>query len=81
MLPCRHYVVRSVRSSGTVTYNCPTPGWALQKLRDFADRGDSDITALDPNGRPLSEADLISIVAENDAAPAGKKLPNPVSIG
>ena len=29
------FVVRAKRSHGTVTYNCPTPEWALKKLRDF----------------------------------------------
>ena len=76
----RFYVVRSVRPNGSVTYNCPTAEWALRKLRNFVDSGDTDITVLDPDGRPLSEADLISVVTGNDAEPAEKKLSDPISI-
>jgi len=69
------YVVRSVRSHGSVIYNCPTADWALKKLRDFTARGDRDITVLDPDGRQVSEADLIGLVEGSGAAPAEEALP------
>jgi hypothetical protein len=69
------YVVRSVRSHGSVTYNCPTAEWALKKLRDFIARGDRDITVLDPDGRQVSEADLIDLVGGSGAAPTEDEIP------
>lgn len=54
----RFYVVRASRAKGTVTYNCPTPEWALRKLRDFIAAHYKDISVTDPDGRPLSEAAL-----------------------
>ena len=75
MEPRRVYIVRSVRSHGNVTYNCPTAEWALKKLRDFIARGDSVVTVLDPDGRQVSEADLVSHVDGSGAAPAEEALP------
>jgi hypothetical protein len=75
MEPRRVYLVRSIRSHGTVTYNCPTAEWALKKLRDFTTRGDRDITVLDPDGNPVTEAHLIGCVEGSGAAPAEEALP------
>lgn len=72
--PCI-YVVRSVRSHGNVTYNCPTAEWALKKLRDFSARGDMDITVLDPDGNSVSEADLVNCVSSSHAPPVEEALP------
>ncbi|MFB0488359.1 hypothetical protein ABIE45_000945 [Methylobacterium sp. OAE515] len=71
----RIYVVRSMRPHGNVTYNCPTAEWALKKLRDFTARGDANITALDPDGRPMSEADLIGCIEGSGAASTEDALP------
>jgi hypothetical protein len=75
MDPRRFYVVRGARLNNRVTYNCPTAEWALLKLRDFSARGYCDISVLDPDGRPVSEADLIGAVAGSGAAPAEEALP------
>jgi hypothetical protein len=69
------YTVRGVRANGSVTYQCPTADWALRKLRDFTAKEYSDITVLDPIGRQVSEADLISTVEGSGAAPAEEALP------
>lgn len=71
----RIYVVRSVRPHGNVTYNCPTVEWALRKLRDFTARGDEDISVLDPDGNPVSEADLLGRAEGSDAALAKDAVP------
>jgi hypothetical protein len=70
----RIYVVRSRRShGGSVTYKCPTAEWALQKLRDAAAKGYSDVTVLDPDGRQISETNLIGCVEDAGTA-LGKEL-------
>ena len=69
------YAVRGMRGNGSVTYRCPTADWALKKLRDFIAKGYSDITVLDPNGRQISEADLINTIEGSGAAPAEEALP------
>lgn len=69
------YAVRGVRANGSVTYQCPTAEWALKKLRDFTAKGYSDITVLDPNGRQVSEADLIGTAEGSGAAPTDEMLP------
>ena len=72
----RIYVVRSSRShGGNVTYKCPTAEWALQKLRDAAAKGYSDITVLDPDGRKILEADLIGCIQDASTVPSKELLP------
>jgi hypothetical protein len=74
MEPDRFYVVRGARSNGTVTYNCQTSEWALKKLRDFTAKGYSNIIVMDPDGRQVSEADLIGLLDGSGAAPAEETL-------
>ena len=71
----RLYVVRGVAQHGTVIYNCPTVSWALQKLRDFKAAERRDITVTDPDGTPLTEADLIGTVEGSGAAPSDETMP------
>ncbi|MGU3464919.1 hypothetical protein ACLBXO_08680 [Methylobacterium sp. C33D] len=71
----RFYVVRGARSNGITTYKCPTVDWALRKLRDFTSQGYRDITVLDPDGRALSEADLIVATDGPGGAPSEEALP------
>lgn len=75
MEPRRFYVVRGSRSKGTVTYNCPTPEWALRKLRDFKAAKYEDITITAPDGSTLTETDLIGIVDGTGAAPSETAIP------
>lgn len=56
-----------------MTYRCPTAEWALQKLRDAAAKGYSDVTVLDPDGQQISEADLIGGIEDTGTA-LGKEL-------
>ncbi|GAN51990.1 hypothetical protein [Methylobacterium radiotolerans] len=69
------YEVRGMRADGSVTCQCPTADWALKKLRDFLAKGYSDITVRDPDGRQVSEADVINTVEGSGAAPAEDALP------
>jgi hypothetical protein len=70
----RRYVVRGVARHGTITYNCPTADWALRKLRDFKAADYQDIIAVDPDGVPLTEADLSSVVKGSGAAPSEEAM-------
>ncbi|MCJ2140061.1 hypothetical protein [Methylobacterium sp. E-066] len=56
------FIVKAKRSHGTVTYNCPTPEWALKKLRDFQAASYENISVTGPNGQPLTEADLVAMI-------------------
>jgi hypothetical protein len=56
------FIVKAKRSYGTVTYNCPTPEWALKKLRDFQTVSYENISVTGPNGHPLTEAELVAMV-------------------
>jgi hypothetical protein len=71
----RLYVVRGVAKHGTITYNCPTPEWALRKLRDFKAAQYQDISVVDPDGGSLAEADLVIIAKAPGAAPSAEALP------
>jgi hypothetical protein len=71
----RFFVVRGVRANGAITYNCSTVDWALRKLKDFISKGYRDITVLDPDGRELSEADLMVAIDGSGAAPSEEALP------
>ena len=71
----RVYVVRGVRTNVSITYQCPTADWALKKLRDFTMKGYSDITVSDPDGRLISEADLVCTAEGCGAAPVEEPLP------
>ncbi|SFM88770.1 hypothetical protein [Methylobacterium pseudosasicola] len=56
------FAVRAKRPHGTVTYNCPTPEWALKKLRDFQSVSYENISVTGPGGQPLVEADLVAMI-------------------
>ncbi|WP_267427033.1 hypothetical protein [Methylobacterium sp. GC_Met_2] len=71
---CR-YVVRGAAKNGIITYKCPTADWALRKLRDFKTADRQDITVTDPDGTPLSEAELIGLVDGSGAAPSDEAIP------
>ena len=60
------YIVRGVVKGGTVTYNCPTPEWAVRKHRDMITRGLSEVTITGPDGQLLSLADLEEASIERD---------------
>ena len=70
----RFYVVRGAAKHGTVTYNCPTIEWALRKLRDSTTAQCKDITVTEPNGLPLTEADLIGFIEGSGAAPSEETI-------
>lgn len=71
----RLYIVRSAAKNGIITYKCPTADWALRKLRDFKAAGRQNITVTDPDGAPLTEADLIGVVEGTGAAPSEDVIP------
>lgn len=71
----RLYVVRGVAKHGIITYNCPTPEWALRKLRDFKAAHYQDISVADPDGGSLTEADLVVIAEASGAAPSDEAMP------
>ncbi|WP_342111223.1 hypothetical protein [Methylobacterium sp. SI9] len=71
----RLYVVRGAAKNGTITYKCPTADWALRKLRDLTAAGRQNITVTDPDGTPLTEADLVGIVEGSGAAPTEDVIP------
>lgn len=58
------YIVRGTAKNGTVTYNCPTPEWAVRKHRDLTARNLIDVTITGPGGQALSLADLKSVSDE-----------------
>lgn len=51
-------MVRGVTKRGSVTYRCPTPDWALRKLRDFEAKEYRDVSVAGPDGAPLTADDL-----------------------
>ena len=57
------YRVSGTARFGRRTYNCPTPEWALRKLRDFCAAEYKDIIVTSPEGAALTEADLVGIIA------------------
>ena len=69
------FIVRATKPHGSATYRCPTPDWALKKLRDFQAAGHDSITVTGPDGRPLTEADLRAIVAGDDGAAVAERVP------
>ena len=71
----RLYIVRGTAKKGTITYKCPTADWALRKLRDFQAAGHQDISATDPDGILLTEADLLGSVEGSGAAPSEEAIP------
>ena len=68
MAPLRSYAVRGVTKRGTVTYNCPTPNWALRKLRDFEGQRYGDIRVTGPDGEPLTADDLEALARGTPAS-------------
>lgn len=52
------YIVRGFSKHGTVTYNCPSPEWAVRKYRDLTSQELADVTITGPDGRMLALADL-----------------------
>ena len=71
----RFYVVRGVTKHGSVTYNCPTPDWALRKLRDFEGARYREVSVTGPDGQPMTEADLIATGDVPGAAPSEETIP------
>ena len=68
------FVVRASTARGNITCNCPTPEWALRKLRDFLKAGHSDISIIGPDGEVLTKTTLVEMVEGTPAAsgaPAG----------
>ncbi|MCJ2019496.1 hypothetical protein MKK84_19000 [Methylobacterium sp. E-065] len=69
------FIVKTKRPRGTVTYNCPTPEWALKKLRDFQEVGYENISVTGPGGQPLTEADLVTMIGGGaEAAPVANRV-------
>ncbi|MCJ2009200.1 hypothetical protein [Methylobacterium sp. J-092] len=60
------YVVRGVSKNNTITYNCPTPEWAVRKHRDLIESKLSDVTIMGPDRQALSLAELEAV--SNEAA-------------
>ena len=70
MEPSPLYIVRGIAKGGTVTYNCPTPEWAVRKHRDMVASKLSDVTITGPNGQTLSLSDLESRSVETSVPQA-----------
>lgn len=69
------FIVRAKRPRGTVTYNCPTPEWALKKLRDFQAVSYENISVTGPSGQLLTEADLVALIGGVvEAAPVANRV-------
>ena len=60
------YIVRGIAKGGTVTYNCPTPEWAVRKHRDLITSGLSNVTITGPDGQALTLAALEGSSVESD---------------
>ena len=67
------YVVRGTAKNGTVTYNCPTPEWAVRKNRDLIQSGLASITITGPDGNDLSLVELEAL-ADERAIPKARAL-------
>ena len=78
MTSARFYVVTGRSGANRFTYNCPTPDWALRKLRDFRAAGRSDIAVAGPDGTAMTEDDLVRIAGEG-VSPAMPLRSEPVT--
>ncbi len=58
------YIVRGVAKTGNVTYNCPSPEWAVRKYRDLQQRDWAKLTITGPDGRTLTMAELEGVSDE-----------------
>jgi hypothetical protein len=58
------YIVRGVAKRGNVTYNCPSPEWAVRKYRDLQHREWVELTITGPDGRTLTMAELEGVSVE-----------------
>ena len=64
MEPRRFYIVRGNASNGTVTYNCPTPEWAMRKYRDLTTLELKDVTITGPDALPMTLEGLEALTNE-----------------
>lgn len=62
------YRVTGVQQTMRSTYTCPTPEWALKKLRQFVDNEYAEVACVGPDGAAVTEADLVALV---EGVPAG----------
>lgn len=60
------YVVRGISKNRTVTYNCPSPEWAVRKHRDMVASGLADVTITGPDGQAINLAALEGASVESD---------------
>lgn len=67
------YIVRGVAKRGNVTYNCPSPEWAVRKYRDLQQREWAELTITGPDGKTLTMAELERVSVEA-AVPTASKL-------
>ncbi|MCJ2019526.1 hypothetical protein MKK84_19150 [Methylobacterium sp. E-065] len=58
------YIVRGVAKRGNVTYNCPSPEWAVRKYRDLQQRDWVELTITGPDGQTLTMVDLEGMSVE-----------------
>jgi hypothetical protein len=61
----RFYTVRGKASHGLVTHLCPTVEMAIDTLKRFQREEVRDLSSFDPEGRPVSQADLEAIAVGN----------------
>ena len=59
------FTVKSVRETGTVTYHCATPSYALEKLKDFQQAEYRDIMVFDADDLKIPESKLHSLVGDD----------------
>lgn len=69
------YEVRGMRADGSVACQSRLQTGRLRSCEIFLAKGYSDITVRDPDGRQVSEADVINTVEGSGAAPAEDALP------
>ena len=62
------YVVRSVRSSGTITYHCASTHSALEKLQDFQRAEYRDITIRTSDEQAISVDQLHAFAVQEAMA-------------
>ena len=63
------YIVRGSAKGGTVTYNCPSPEWAVRKHRDLTQRDLVNVMITGPDGQTLTLTELEGM-ADEGAVPA-----------
>lgn len=53
------FTVSTVRDTGTITYHCATPRFALEKIQDFRRAQYRDITVCNADAMIVSESALL----------------------